>query len=813
MSNASESEQLLAISGMTCASCAARVQSALARVPGVSRAEVNFANRSAAVAGPVAFAALAQAVQAAGYGAEPLAAAAQDDGRAELAAARRRCLSALALALPVASTMFGLPHEWMLPAAWISGILTTLQILGPGRHIFLRAGRMALRLQSSMDTLVGLGAGAAWGCSWYALLALGQTHFYFESAAVIVALVLLGRWLEERARYAAGDAVRSLLSLAPTTAEVLCEGQLVTVYVAELRAGDLVLLRPGGAAPVDGVVLEGHAAFDESALTGEPLPVRRGPGDPVTSGALVSDGSVTVRATRVGAETALAQIVSAVERAMGTKAAAQRLADAVSAVFVPVVLLLAAATFAIWFYQGAGLEAAVLPALSVLLIACPCALGLATPTVVMVVTGRAAREGLLVRNAAALEKAGGMDLLLCDKTGTLTEGRPAVVWHRELAAPMPAEAFAALAALEARSEHPVARAVQRWAEQQASAQARPAVEDFRSHAGRGVTAQVASRSIAAGSVAFIVEQVPASVLAELEPPGDCTAVAVAFDGRAVLLLGVADTLRPGAAEAIAALQAEGIEVRLATGDRASAAQAVAQRVGLPPERVHAGLSPVGKQALVLELQRAGRRVGFVGDGINDAIALAEAHASFAVGSGAGVAMQAADITLKVPDVAKVLAAVRMAREARRVIIQNLAWAFGYNVLMIPLAALGLLNPMLAAGAMAFSSVSVVLNALRLRWRGGTAHLEKRVAAMAHEPKDVQAQAPQAVASTVELQIEGMSCDHCLRTVTKALKETPGVVAAEVQLKPGRARVTIDPRQTGAQRLAEVVAAAGFSVKS
>ncbi|MBI3830249.1 MAG: cadmium-translocating P-type ATPase [Planctomycetes bacterium] len=810
MPDAATHEQTLAIRGMTCASCAARVQSALAKVPGVARAEVNFANRSALVAGDVPVAVLEAAVHAAGYEAEELSNVAKDDGREELRAARTRFVFAAVLGLPVTAVMFGLPHEWMGHAAWLGAALTTLQILGPGRVIFVRAARLALRFETNMDTLVALGAGAAWSYSLYALIAHGQTHLYFESAAVIVALVLMGRWLEERARFSAGDAVRSLMALTPTTATVRREGLEESVPVAALKAGDEILLRPGDTVPVDGVALAGSAALDESALTGEPLPVRRGPGDAVTAGAAVAEGSLVIRATRVGAESSLAQTVAAVERAIGSKAGAQRLADAVSAVFVPVVLLLAVATFLAWHFTGHDLEQSVLPMLSVLLIACPCALGLATPTVVMVVSGRAAREGILVRNAAALEKAGQVDILLSDKTGTLTVGRPEVTWHRALAEALPEGVYAALGAAEGLSEHPVARAVQRWA-----AGLRPGTYEkveageFQSFAGRGISARVSGRTMVVGSVSFIKERAAnwnAEAAAKDLPP-ECTAVAVAFDGAPVLLLGVSDTLRLGAAEAVRALQAEGIEVQIVTGDRESAAKAIAKQAGIEAERVHFGMTPAGKQQLVEDLKAKGRRVGFVGDGINDAAALAAANAGFAIGTGAGIAMQAADITLKAPDIAKVLESVRIARAARLVIVQNLCWAFGYNVLMIPLAAFGILNPMLAAGAMAFSSVSVVLNSLRLRGKSlGPAAVP---GAVGESLKQGETQMAAPKSETLTLKIEGMNCEHCVKTVTKTLKSVPGVSVAEVQLTPGQAKVTFDAAKTDAKKLAAAVADAGF----
>jgi len=803
---------------MHCSSCAQRVEAALRDVPGVARAEVNFATRSARVTGPVGVPELSSAVRAVGYEAVELTQAAGAEARDELHAARNRFVLAAFLALPVAATMFGVPHEYMHQAAWAALVLTALQAVGPGRSIFLTAVRLALRFSTSMDTLVALGAGAAWVYSAFALIVRGETHLYFESAAVIVALVLLGRYLEERARFAAGAAVRSLWALAPATATVRRNGRDESVPVAELRVDDEILLRPGECVPVDGQVISGSAALDEAVLSGEPRPVRRGPGDPVASGAMLVDGTLTLRATRVGAETSLAQTVAAVEQVLASKAGAQRLADQVSSVFVPTVLVLATATFVTWYFTGHGLADAAMPALSVLLIACPCALGLATPTVIMVISGRAAREGVLVRNAAALERAGRIDVLLCDKTGTLTEGHPEVTWDKALFQPLPVGLFEALSAAERLSEHPVARAVQRWALARSGAlgaqssrpselsmlpradYAAPKIADFRSHAGRGITATVNDVPLAVGSVSFVQEHVAdwAGVPAEAQIPPECSAIAVALGGKAVLLLGAADRLRVGAGAAVKALQSEGIEVRLATGDRLSAARAVAAQVGIPDAFVHAELNPEDKQVLVKQFAAQGRKVGFVGDGINDALALAEAYASFAMGTGSGAALQAADVTLKQPDIAKVRDAIRIARAARRVIAQNLVWAFGYNVVAIPLAATGLLNPMLAAAAMAFSSVSVVLNALRLR---GKTRVEPESAAV-----------PEAAHSAhITLGICGMNCEHCVKSVTAALKSVPGVTEVHVSLKPAQARVTYDPVHVSQEVLASAIKAAGYSM--
>ncbi|MCK6471117.1 MAG: heavy metal translocating P-type ATPase [Planctomycetes bacterium] len=801
------------VRGMTCASCAARVEAALQKVPGVTEAEVNFAAKSASVEGDASFEDLASAVKASGYElAEPGERAADREAgeREALRAARNRFVIAAILGVPVfVQGMFGVPFGDMATALGFSALLTTVLLAWPGRGFFVRAVRLALRLETNMDTLVALGAGAAWAYSMSTALpylsggmAAPAHHMdvpvYFESAAVIATLVLMGRFLEERARFAAGDAVRSLLKLTPEHASVRRNGEERSVPVAELQEGDEIRLRPGDAVPVDGRVTEGSASLDESVITGEPLTVRRSKGDEIAAGATVVEGSLVFRATRVGAKSSLAQTVAAVERAIGTKADAQRLADKISAVFVPCVLLAAAATFGGWLATGHTLGEAVFPALAVLLIACPCALGLATPTVVMVVSGRAAREGILVGNAAALERAGQIDVLLCDKTGTLTEGKLSVAWQRALnGAELSDERIAQLAAAERLSEHPVAKAVVRWAEAQALGARKLEAANFSSHAGRGIRAQAGGVDVAAGSASFIKEVAEGwdGLPKDLEIPPGHSVVVAAFDGKPALALGIADTLRPGAKEAVAALGASSIEVHMVTGDRESAAKKIAQDVGIPAERVHAGMQPEQKRDLVERFLKDGRRVGFVGDGINDASALASATVGFAVGSGTAIAMQAADITLKRPDIAQVLEAVRIARAARRVILQNLGWAFGYNLIAVPPAALGLLNPMWAAGAMSLSSVSVVGNALRLR--GKRTHAETQTPA---EPSEL---------ASVTFPVDGMNCEHCVKTVTKALQDVPGVAQAQVQLKSGQATVRYDSAKADRAALASAVRQAGF----
>jgi len=861
-------ERALAITGMTCASCAARVQSALEHVPGVLQAQVNFATRAALIEGTVAEADLVKAVEAAGYGAMPLEHA-HDSAREELVRARSAFLFSAALAAPVfALGMLGVPAEYAMQAAWLSAALTTLELCLPGRGFFIRGAKLALKFQTSMDTLVALGAGAGYAFSLYVLIAHGHTHLYFESAAVIVALVLMGKFLEERARYAAGDAVRSLMELMPATTIRLRMDKEEEVPVPALVKGDRILLKPGSRVPVDGVVERGEAALDEAHLTGEPMPVTHFPGDQISSGAIVVEGSLVIRALKIGKDTSLAQTTAIVERAIGTKANAQRLSDKVSAWFVPIVLLLSAVTLGVWLLLGADAEGAILPALSVLLIACPCALGLATPVVVMVSAARAAQAGILVRSAAALERAGGIQVLLCDKTGTLTAGRPEVTAAYQLGRdPLP-EIGPLIAAGARLSEHPLAQALRRWADSSSGLTTLPLTTSFLSTAGQGFRVRVGGRRLTVGSPSYVAADTGIEAY-HYEPqrlPPHATAVAVALDRKPAAIFGLEDRLRPGSAQAVKELRAAGIEVRVATGDREGAALSIAREAGIEAAFVRADLSPQDKFNLVEELKIAKKRVGFVGDGVNDAAALSLADTGFAIGTGAAVAMQAADITLKVPDLSKVLETVRIARAARRIMIQNLYWAFGYNVLAIPVAALGLLNPMLAAGAMALSSVSVVLNSLRLRGKhrlvlspaphaapsiapppppakphaqvapapalaplaapppppatpvppASVAPASAPLAAPAAPPYAAQvpsaSTASSAPPASVTLVVTGMTCAHCVGAVQKALLGVAGVAQAEVELSPGRAVVAYDPARGKPEQMTEAVRAAGYQAQ-
>ncbi len=730
-----------AVEGMSCAACVRRVEKALASVDGVRQASVSLAAGQATVEyepGRTDPEALRSAVESAGYtlvlpepgeAEDPLAAhwEAEERHRRRL---RRELILSAALTVPVAAlSMLGMSEAfrqaWLLaePATgWLLLLLTAPVMAVSGRRFFAGAWAAARQRTADMNTLVAVGTGAAFGYSALAVAFprwLGQAgrmpELYFDTAAVIITLILMGRLLESGARGRASAAIRKLMGLQPRTARVRRDGAEADVPLAEVRAGDVVVVRPGERIPVDGVVTAGASAVDESMVTGESLPVDKSPGDGVIGGTVNRAGSFDFRATAVGSRTVLAQIVRLVQQAQGSKAPVQRLADAVAAVFVPAVIGIALATFAGWFFfAGSGFAPALVHAIAVLIIACPCALGLATPAALMVGVGVGAQRGVLIKNATSLERARRVDVVVLDKTGTLTSGVPAVTEVVPLEGWDADRLLALAAAAERRSEHPLGQAV--VAAAQARGLAAPDPEDFAYRPGEGVTAKVDGAAVAAGSAALL--SALGTPLAELEAaaarlanPAQ-TMIFVAVDGRPAGLLAVADTLRPGANEAVAGLRRLGIDVVMLTGDAEAAARAMAAQAGV--ERFVAGVRPSDKAAHVEALQREGRTVAMAGDGINDAPALARADVSIAMGGGTDIAMEAADITLVRPDLRLVPLSIALSGATLRKIRQNLFWAFVYNVVGIPLAAFGLLTPMFAAAAMAFSSVSVVTNSLLLK---------------------------------------------------------------------------------------------------
>jgi Cu+-exporting ATPase len=711
----------LPVGGMTCASCASRVEKALAKVPGVHDATVNLATERASVRADagVKLDAMRAAVEKAGYelGDEVAAVEAPHGGGWPVVVA---ALLSLPLALPMFAMLFG--ADWALPGWWQFVLATPVQFWLGAR--FYRAGWKALKARAgNMDLLVALGTSAAYGLSVTLLLRHGEhgmAHLYFEASAIVITLVLLGKWLEARAKRQTTEAIRALNALRPDVARVRRGDREEEVPLAQVRVADIVVVRPGERIPVDGTVVQGASEVDESLITGESLPVAKHVGDAVTGGAVNAQGLLVVTTTAIGAETTLARIVRLVESAQAGKAPIQRLVDKVSEVFVPVVIGIALLTLVGWGLATSDWEAALLNAVAVLVIACPCALGLATPTAIMAGTGVAARHGILIKDAQALEIAHGIRRVAFDKTGTLTEGKPRLV-ACEAAEGDSAALLAASAAIQAGSEHPLARAVAAAASEQGVAIERAA--DVRAIAGRGVAARVGGRELRLGSTRLMNElQVDISAL-------QARAQALQREGRTVSwvadasaaprllgLLAFGDTVKPTAAAAIAALRTHGVRSILLTGDNAGSAAAVAKELGI--DEFRAEVLPEEKEQAVTALKAPGELVAMVGDGINDAPALAAADVGIAMSTGTDVAMHAAGITLMRGDPALVADAIDISRRTYAKIRQNLFWAFFYNVVGIPLAAFGLLSPVIAGAAMAFSSVSVVTNALMLRrWKG------------------------------------------------------------------------------------------------
>ena len=715
----------LAIQGMTCASCLRRVEQALRRVPGVSEVAVNLATARArvAVSGEVPRDRLIAAVREAGYDATPVPA----PGVAQQQRSRRRrhetwhLIAAATLSAPLLLGMVAhLAHAAFMLPGWLQLALAAPVQVWLGRHFYV-AGWKALRaFTGNMDLLVALGTSASFALSLFNLIATPAGRMpalYFESAALIITFVLFGRWLEARAVGRTASAIAALVKLRPDTAR---RRDGTVVPLDRVRVGDVVMVRPGERIPVDGKVIEGAASVDESMLTGESLPVAKRPGARVTGGALNTDGLLTVEVTAVGAETALAGIVRLVEGAQASKAPIQRLVDRVSAVFVPVVLGIALATFVGWWLAGGDAAQALLNAVAVLVIACPCALGLATPTAIMVGTGAAARHGILIRDAEALERAHAVSVLAFDKTGTLTEGRPRLTAIVAAEHANDSDVLRLAAALLAGSEHPLARAVRSAAAEQHVKP--PSVASLRALAGRGVSAEQGGRRLVLGSRRLIddadldVTKLAARATA-LENGGATVSwlAEVAPIARVLGLLAFSDAARASARGAVDRLRARGVRVLMLTGDGAGAAATVATAVGI--DDVRAGLLPEQKAAAVARLRADGAVVAMVGDGVNDAAALAAADVGMAMASGTDVAVSAAGITLMRPDPALAADAVDISRRTWAKLRQGLFWAFAYNAIGIPLAAFGLLSPVLAGAAMALSSASVVGNALLLRrWR-------------------------------------------------------------------------------------------------
>lgn len=703
--------------GMHCASCVTRVEAALQKVPGVQSARVNLANETATVehAPDVSLARLRQAVEQVGYQAEDPTTSV--DAHEHAQAGERRLLTVrLGVAAGLTVLIFaGMALRW---PGWLLLALATPVQFWCGWP-FYRATWAILRHGSTdMNTLIAMGTSAAYLYSLAVVLLPGARggHLYFDTSAAIIALILLGRLLEATAKGRAGRAIKALIRLQPRTATVVRDGEERQVPTEEVAIDDIIIVRPGERLPADGEVTEGTASIDESMITGESIPVSKQEGDAVIGATVNLTGSFKYRATRVGSETTLGQIIRLVEQAQASKAPIQRLVDRVAAIFVPIVIGVAIVTFLLWLVVGSDhdLPRALIPAVAVLIVACPCALGLATPTAIMVGTGRGAEGGVLIRDAEALERAGRVNTVVLDKTGTLTVGRPSVTDVVAASAVAEDELLRLAASAERRSEHPLGAAIVAAANERGIALAEP--EAFEVAAGVGIAATVHGRRITVGSLAELrergVDPGELATRAEALARAGQTPVFVCEDDHALGVLGIADSVKDTAAGAIRGLRRRGVEVVMLTGDNQQTASAVAKQLGI--DRFLAEMRPEGKTERVRSLHREGRLVAMVGDGINDAPALAAADVGIAIGTGTDVAIEASDVTLVGGDPRGIVSALDLSRATVAVIKQNLFWAFIYNVILIPMAAFGRLDPVYAAGAMAISSVSVVLNSLRLR---------------------------------------------------------------------------------------------------
>ena len=829
------------VTGMSCAACSARVEKAVKKVPGVTSCSVSLLTNSMGVEGTASPAAILSAVQEAGYGASPKNASSSkaSDASADLDALadhetpklKRRLIASLGFLLVL--MYFSMGHMmwgWPLPH-WFDGnhvAMGLVQLLLAGivmvinQKFFINGFKGLIHGAPNMDTLVALGSMASFVWSTYALFAMTRAQvdgndelvmhymmeFYFESAAMILTLITVGKMLEARSKGKTTDALKSLMKLAPKTATLVRDGAEVTVAIADVQKGDVFVVRPGENIPVDGVVLEGTSAVNESALTGESIPVDKAVGDKVSAATTNQSGFLRCEATRVGEDTTLAQIIKMVSDAAATKAPIAKIADTVSGFFVPAVISIAVVTTIVWLLLGHELGYALARGISVLVISCPCALGLATPVAIMVGNGLGAKNGILFKTAASLEAAGRTQIVALDKTGTITEGAPRVTDLLPAEGVSETELLTLAAALESRSEHPLAKAV--LADAEAKAITPPEVTDFAALPGNGLAAKLDGMDIYAGNAAFIQTKLtlPAALAQQAEKLASEGKTPLFFGGAGRLLgvIAVADTIKEDSPEAIRQLQNMGIRVVMLTGDNQRTADAIGRQAGV--DEVIAGVLPDGKEAVIRQLQASGK-VAMVGDGINDAPALTRADTGIAIGAGTDVAIDAADVVLMNSKLSDVPAAIRLSRATLRNIHENLFWAFIYNIIGIPLAAglfipFGLtLNPMFGAAAMSLSSFCVVSNALRLNLfdlhstkhdhkKASPAAVSAQSAAENNTPSDTEAPDGKMEDDPMKktLNVEGMMCCHCEARVKKALEAIPGVSEAVASHTDGTAVVTL-----------------------
>ena len=809
------------VTGMSCAACSARVEKAVSHVSGVTSCSVSLLTNSMGVEGTADPQAVIAAVQAAGYGASLKGAAQespdiaqQEDALAdhETPVLKRRLIASLGFLIVL--MYFSMGHMmwgWRLPAFFddnhvamgLVQMLLTIAVMVINQKFFINGFKSLFHGSPNMDTLVALGSTASFGYSTYALFAMTGAQvrgdmtavmsymheFYFESAAMILALITVGKMLEARSKGKTTDALKSLMKLAPQTAVLVRGGQEVTVPIAQVRRGDIFVVRPGENIPVDGVILEGESAVNESALTGESIPVDKTVGDSVSAATSNQSGFLRCEATRVGEDTTLSQIIKMVSDAAATKAPIAKVADKVSGVFVPTVITLAVLTTAVWLLCGKPIGFALARGISVLVISCPCALGLATPVAIMVGNGLGAKNGILFKTAVSLEETGKTEIVALDKTGTITRGEPRVTDLVPADGLSDHDLLTLAAALEKRSEHPLARAVLHRADEEKLSIAE--VSDFRALPGNGLTATLGGEELLGGSLSFISTktQIPSDLCMKAESLAEegKTPLFFAKGGRLAGIIAVADVMKEDSPAAIAALRNMGIRVVMLTGDNERTARAIGRQAGV--DEVIAGVLPEGKENVIRTLQKKGK-VAMVGDGINDAPALTRADIGIAIGAGTDVAIDAADVVLMKSQLSDVPAAIRLSRATLRNIHENLFWAFFYNVIGIPLAA-GVwiplfgwtLNPMFGAAAMSLSSFCVVSNALRLNlFKLHDAGKDKKIKSKKHHQEENKMEKT--------MKIEGMMCGHCEAAVKKALEAVDGVASAEVSHTSGTAVVTL-----------------------
>lgn len=800
-------KQTYTVLGMSCQACAVNVERAVSKIPGVTSARVNLlANTLTVDAEGVADEIIIDAVTNAGY----KALSGRKAVAPEYQSMKRRLIGSLCLLVPLLyvsmGAMFGLPLPLSAVVAGILQMIIVIPIVILNRKYFVQGVPALVRCSPNMDSLVAIGSGAALLYSFVVLVSMllgaPASHLYFESAGTILTLVTVGKYLESRSKGKTTEAVTRLLDLAPKTATVIRDGEELTIPIAEVSAGDVVIVRPGGKIPVDGTVLEGSSSVDASALTGESLPVSKRVGDAVQAGTICLYGTIRFRAEKVGDDTTLAQIIELVRDASSSKAPIARLADKVAGVFVPTVIVIAILVFCIWMFLGAGLSFSLGVAISVLVISCPCALGLATPVAIMVGTGKAASLGILIKSAETLETAGKADTIIFDKTGTLTEGKPAVDGIFSAEGISREELLAAAAAVEAPSEHPLAASVLAFAKAQNIIPV--PVSDFTAVPGRGVTAVLDGIRYYAGNMAYMRESGVSGDFPVL--PDSRARIFFARDSLPLGAMTVSDAVRPNAAKAVSRFHELGMNVVMLTGDAEETAARVAAETGV--DAYCADLLPADKEAAIRKMQAQGHRVIMAGDGINDAPSLARADIGMAVGAGADIALESADIILMNSDPNAAAAAVRLSRATIRNVKQNLFWAFIYNTIGIPLAAgvlyvpFGiLLSPGVAALAMSCSSVCVVTNALRLRFFKEPA-----------EEFDIKSAPTGDIGMQKIICVEGMMCKHCVKAVTNALQAVDGVDAVEVSLEEKKAVVTL-AKDVSDTELKAAVEAEDFTVTS